>query len=217
MNADETYGRWRGWIKQIDLDVTWLADNRAVWSELFAIVDANPSIPQQWEFMSWVGNLYGVTQALGVRRQTRAKAPEVTMRRLVKEIHNHPGVLTRERYAGLYRDSGKVVDLADAHFDHYVGREGAEELGPSDVQADLAELQRIADAVHPYVNKHLAHSDENPAEARPSFVVLDGAISLLENMLVRYLGVIRTVGRVHVAPTRQKHWQVAFTVPWIKP
>lgn len=214
---DDLYEEWVAVLARVHDDVIRLHRNRVIWTGLREIVEANPAIPEPWHFVRWVALTYATTQAVGVRRQADERGKVSTLGWLLTSITKHVGVMTRQRFRYLHRNSADFVQkTADRTFDDFAG-DGGRFVSAKKVQADLAHLQAMAAGTKAFVDTRIAHLDPRPNIAPPTFGELDAAIEELGRILERYTLLLKAEGLTSATPGLQYDWHSAFTVPWIIP
>ena len=137
--------------------------HRATWLRVQAIIEHNGELPDSywWRFMS---DTYASSQAAAVRRQVYADRDAASLGRLITEIADDAGKLTREFWFSCWGtpDSlGEHVVREHSWRTHYAGSVG-EHLDPAIPTADLADLRAASIKVTDYVDRHIAHSDRRP-------------------------------------------------------
>lgn len=211
--ADPAHERWCGWLNEIDADLTDVALARWVWRTMNEIVAKHPSMPPSFLFDVLARN-YAAAQTMAVRRQVDRDSHSVTMARLLGEIAEHPEVLSRERYVGMFEWG--MQQIGDSQFDSWSGKGGAH-VGVAMVEEDLDALRTVTNSIRDYVNKHVAHFDERRASIEvPTFEDLDAAIDVLFDLYRKY-GVMLT-GSDHdvMELVPQYDWLAPLRIPWIE-
>ena len=83
------------------------------------------------------------------------------------------------------------------------------------VREDLKSLEDAGGAVKRFANKKLAHLDEKGHEVELKFSDIDGAIEILEKIIIKYLAIFRAAGWSFLLPVWQYDWTAIFREPWI--
>ena len=156
MNAKARAARWVAWLDTIWNDVIPMMAARQIWRGYMHLVRANPPVQAPDTFHSWVTSNYVRTQAIGIRRQTDNRTDVVSLGRLLAEVEQFPGVVSRSRYVANYSTAN--LDWANRDFDTLVGA-GRDHLDPADVARDRARLDDSAQSVRHWVDKQVAHWD----------------------------------------------------------
>lgn len=84
--AAELHERWARWLQRSYDDVVLLHGYQAQWDELVDVVESNPHIPVPNHVMDFVRDLYGVTIAVGIRRQADKSDDVANLRRLINDV-----------------------------------------------------------------------------------------------------------------------------------
>jgi len=135
---------------------------------------------------------------------------------LLKDIKENPEILSRERYTGLFKDTGFANDYfyINEQFDRLVGK-GKNYIDPDDVDKDIQSLEKIrANELITYVNKTIAHLDKKKIEKVPRIKDLDDSIDLLEELVQKYYGIFYA-GGISLLPIPQIPWKDIFKISWI--
>ncbi len=178
---------------------------------------------------------------MGVRRQLDKRADSVSLRRLLGEMAQKPQILSRQRHVIAYAvklmgggdtapsappPDGEVQGgayaltrseaehIANESFDKYADR-GNPHMPPSVIQQDLADLEKQGNTVKTFATKKVAHLDENPPAALPTFDELDACVDFLERLVLKYELILKTSASCSLLPTRQYDWKAIFYEPWI--
>ena len=214
---EQMLAKWRNWLRQIERETFQLHLNRRFWRELVDIVRSNGAIPEPGHIMGWFASLYSTTQAIGIRRQAERSNQSLTFARLLKQVHDHPHVMTRSEYLRYYDGADPFEqELANEEFDEFSGV-GHDTLAAHLVQADLRQLDESTKPIMSYVDKRIAHLDARTVDEVPTYNDLDRALDELERVLKKYALLLRGEGLVGADPVPQYNWKDALTVPWIPP
>src|SRR5579872_7462216 len=108
------------------------------------------------------------------------------------------------------------ASFGESGFDEAVGP-GVRHIDPEATKAELDELQRLGDACKAFTDRRIAHMDWRPPEKLPTFPEIDKCISHMEEVLTRYLLLIRQESHDAVFPTWVYDWEDIFRKPWLPP
>lgn len=184
------------------------------WRELQAALDANPLIPQPNYVADWIREMYGLTIAVGIRRQGDRARDVITLRRLIDDVARNPTAISRSFYVERYPEfMRQFSDHPHREFDTFAGPEG-EHPDPALIRDDLAELGRIIKVVADYVNKHLAHRAARADVPIPTYDDLDRALDEFDRLLKRYYLLIDGSGLVSSTPVKQYDFLRPLLVAW---
>lgn len=156
---------------------------------------------------------YSTAQAVAVRRQAEVSARVVTLGRLLKDISEHPEVLSRERYVAMW--PWGMQHLGDEFFTEWAG-EGGDHVDPARVSSDFDSLYRRCETVKRYVDTRLAHAEpRRPSDSPITFNDLDGAIDAFGELIRTYTALLTAVDRAYIEPVPQYDWCAPFRVAWL--
>jgi hypothetical protein len=162
---------------EIQPEVMTMNLHRHVFREVGAIVERNATLPPSYWF-EFSSETYATTQAVAIRRQAEVDTRVISLGRLIDEIGNDAGRLTRRYWVGLFGNSDAVrFGVADAGFTKQFAPGGGDYIDPAIPAADLALLTSVAQSVKVYVDQHVAHNDAKPRGSLPTFKDLDGSTS----------------------------------------
>ena len=212
---DPLHQKWCRWHGQIKDRISGeLFFDRFTFREIQRIIADNGNLPGSHVF-DFFARTFVRSQVVAVRAEVDVRDDVVTLGRLLTELRDHPEVMTRQRYVAPYPTGSQWI--GDSEFtDTWAGTEG-EHLDPAIVHADLDGLRSGATRlVKHYVNKEVAHHDEQGAATIPTFADLDDAIDNLGTLLTRYGTLLTGSNLAVVEPVVQYDWQAPFRQPWIK-
>ena len=207
-----TYRRWLRWWNVLFDDLKTIAHHRYLYREIGAIIAANPAIQEPSAFYDWIQHAYATDQASAIRRLVDRRRDTISLRRLIEEIADHPEVLSRRRFVGLYRGH-MPVEFGHRHFDR-VAAPGGDKVNPRLVRQHLRDLLATNRRVQTFVNKHVAHRAKHPMRDLPSYADLDRCVDLLERLAKEYALILRAEG-TSVVPAIGYDWKKPLRVPWI--
>jgi hypothetical protein len=219
---DDLYAKWLKWLKKVSNETHTLWLYRDYWRGLAEMTQANDDIPPS-TFFSALGTWYAAAQMTAVRRQLDRDTRSVSLWRLLTDIADHPEVMTRERYVALWlpevRDeTDREIRTAEANktYDDRFAGAGNDVIPPERTLEDRERLEHLAEPVTVFVNKRVAHSDEENLPAAPTYAEIDGAVDELGELLRKYVSLLEAAWLAEIAPVHQEPWERAFTVAWKK-
>ncbi len=207
------YLRWKRWLRCIYDEIVEMALDRHVYREVQAMIASNPELQVPSVFYSWMNRAYVADMAVAIRRQTDKDSRSISLLRLIQDVRDHPEVISRRRYVGLYR-SGRMRTLGNRSFEHYAKR-GTDQINPAVVRKHERELLAAERKLRRFVNRHVAHRSMHPMRHLPTYGDLDACLDLLERLLKDYKLLIEAAGLSRVVPVVQYDWQKPFRVAWI--
>ena len=218
---DDLYAKWLKWLKTVQNETHTIWLYRDYWRVLAEMTKANDDIPPS-TFFDALGVWYAAAQMTGVRRQLDRDTRSVSLWRLLTDMADQPGVMTRERHVSLWFDAGDDERERDykkrsgsENYDKFAGG-GNDVIAPERTLEDRERLEGLAEPVTVFVNKRVAHRDEENLPAAPTFGELDAAVDELGELLKKYVSLLEAVWLAEIAPVHQEPWERAFTVAWKK-
>jgi len=194
LSSDERFQQWVQWIERVDHELRYLKLNSRMFNSMKQVFRYNPHLQRVGKRMfQWCLHNYAAGAAMSLRRELdRAKSDAFI--HLLWEIHEHPEVLSRERFykqwgplrpernAALRRRIFELVDLTRHPTD-----EMRDHIDPSYVQEHITKLGRDTETVHNFIEQTIAHR----SPSRPpgiSFAQVDKAVQALMRVHDTYYG-----------------------------
>ncbi len=213
--ADQRIEKWKHWLnKPIKNGVITLHHHRQIWREIGNIIKENGHLPDS-VFWQYHRDLYGITQAIAIRRQADTHKDVASLAKLLVEVRENPEPVTRAFRLSLWDDPDDAA-YARRQWDTDYGGEVGDHLDPAMPAADYKELMAAAASVKDYVDKHVAHADQRPvaAGATMTFAQIDDAIDVLGRLFRRYYALF-TAADIKLEPIIQHDWKAVFRVQWL--
>lgn len=211
---DALYEKWTAWIEKIYDETVTLFSYRSFYRGVSEMTQNNSNIPPS-SFFDALGSWYATTQAIAVRRQTDLDKKAVSVARLLSSMAANPTVMTRARFASLFGDEGHWQQHAKEQFDKYAG-EGADAIASDRYQSDLDDFLAVAQPIKDYVDRMVAHNDQRELTDLPTYADLNAAIDLSEQLLNKYMVLLKATGVPSADPVHQADWKAAFRVAWLQ-
>ena len=218
---DVLYEKWLAWFKQIASETHTLFLYRDYWIGLAEMTQANDDIPPSTIFDAF-GVWYGATQATSIRRQLDRDPRSISFHNLLADISDHPEVMTRDRHVALWQDDDPREwakeaweSEAQANYDRFA-ESGNDVIDPARTKADLDRLREIAKPVVKFVNKAVAHTDEQALGSTSTYAELNAVIDELGELLKKYSSLLTATIFGALVPVHQQEWRQAFRVAWWK-
>lgn len=218
--ADQRITKWTSWIEgAIKSEVVTMHFQRATWRQYQEILDDNGTLPDSywWGFMR---DIYGITQAVAVRRLADEHKDAQSLGKLVAEIASDPERITQEFWLGLWSNTDRlaIMDAENAWRKQYGGTVDRY-LDPVIPQADLQTLRDESEKVKDYVDRHLAHMDRQPLPASdlPTLDEVHDAVDVIGELFSKYSNLFTAGSWAFLEPVVQYDWKAVFRVPWMKP
>jgi hypothetical protein len=221
------YDKWRRWLDgaegeangKITNEVVAMHARRVPWREITRLAN-NRDLPAPgaywWE---WVVDCYVVTQSVAIRRQLDQGPNAVSLGRMLRELVDHPGIVTRELWLSSWRsDDEHDVRLANKQWDeHFAGTDDPDVLDPELPAADLQALVEGGHQMREYVNRHVAHMDGRGSKTLPTYNDIDDAIDLIGTIFRRYHGLMMAAAYTQLEPAFQDDWAAPLRTAWLPP
>jgi hypothetical protein len=224
--TDQRIEKWTRWIEgpTIRVDVLTMNLQREAWREVSRIIHDHGELPDSywWAFML---DTYITTQAVAVRRQADTHPDVASLAKLLEELSDDAGRVTRDFWIDLWRDDDGQIDAMDLRFAEQQWAENygsGDTLDPAIPTHDVAVLKASAASVKSFVDKHIAHAEAHPVEQAPPDAVLKvsdvhDAIDVIGDVFKRYSTLFTAGGYVSLVAEIQHDWKAIFREPWIKP
>ena len=163
---------------------------------------------------------YATTLAVAVRRQADTHRDVATLGKLIEEIRDDAGRITKEFWIGLWDIGDDELKRWDAErqWAKNFGA-GGDRLEPSIPADDLEALIAAAAKVKHYVDKHVAHADASAVSASVTLTLdeVHETIDVIGELFNKYYGLLTASGWAFLVPAIQYDWKAVFRVPWIGP
>lgn len=213
---DKIFTKWNKWLDVIYKEITSLSVNRHIFWEVQEIIKSNKKIQKPSSFYEFLGSAYASLAVMGIRRQVKIHKQSISFARLLKQIADKPGVVSRERYVALYGSDQIMREMGERDFKKFADKFG-KHINSSIVINDLKSLQMKAAKCEKYADMRVAHFDKRALKNPPTFKDLDDCINHLEELLKKYLLIFRATCVSSVLPTWEYDWKEIFLAPWIVP
>ena len=206
-----------GWMKTVFEKVQEVIINDHVFWEVQGIIEKNPRFKNVPGFFNqWMASTLIHSAAVAIRLQNTTGRNTISLRRVLEDLQQHPEVISRAYFVGLYRKEDGRQDVAHRTFDNIAGDKSGS-LNPQRVRGDLRKLQSLSKKIHHYTNMRIAHYDERGLESDiPTFDDLTEALKGLEELVIKYTLITEARSVSRLLPTVQFDWQKVFYFPWIE-
>lgn len=207
--------RWRSWLPAMTRDLSDLLGKREIFWELQDIAKNNPKFLSPQAFFDWMCRNYIAAASIGIRSFNDLSPDSHSLGRLLYEIIERPGCISRRSHIALYRGMPNGSFHGNRTFDINVG-EGAHYVSSRTVRSDLRTLEEDLSRVRLFVNKRIAHRTGSGALRRvPTFNEMDAALDTLDRTLCKYRLLLTASGMTSCFATRQYNWRSVLYDPWI--
>lgn len=201
--------KWLRWIEIIQEDAEEILQSQHIFRSYVEIVTRNPKIQKPSDFHWWVRNNYVSYISMSVRKQIDSDPDVITIGKLLQELQNSPGALTRKWHRGLYTTLGS--NIADESFDKIAGKGDC--FDASIAKNDYSELEKISGNIIKYVDRRVAHKSKQPVP-EVKFDEIDDFVTKFEKILRKYILLFTASGYAGLRPEFQYDWQKIFNYPW---
>jgi hypothetical protein len=205
--------KWVKWQELILKDVVWLHSSKQIYDDYISILRRNESVEKEGVlFHNWIVDNYVSFVAMAIRRQ--AETPKannddvISLGKLLSEIIESPGELTRAYFTSLYVHMPK--GMADKHFTENAG--AGDYIDPKMVEKDLEELLLATKKIEDLATLSIAH---HTTKKKPelTFNEVNKCIDTIKKLTQKYVLLLTATWNV-VDPVID-YWQGIFTRPWI--
>jgi hypothetical protein len=211
--------KWRSWLPSMSRGLSHLLGSREIFSELQEIAQDNPSIFQPSSFFDWMCKNYVSAATISVRGFVDMRSDVRSLGRMLYEILEHPGVISRSAHLALYRNMQKhlLLDIANASFDGLVG-DNCIVLPQAHIRKDIRLMENATERVVKFTHKRVAHrAPIGDLRKVPQFNELNSAMDALDKLFCKYNCLLTASGLSSAFATRQYNWKEVLYEPWVKP
>lgn len=222
------YDKWRRWLDGTDDETNGKITNEVIamharrtpWREITELEkgDGLPSPGAYW--WEWVVDCYVVTQSIAIRRQLDQGPNALSLGRMLREMVDHPGVVTRELWLSNWstQNDEHQAWIANKQWDeNFAGKADPDVLDPDRVAADLQALVDGGAKMRGYVNRHIAHVDRRGSKTLPTYGDIDEAVDFIGSLFRRYYGLMMAASWTQLEPSFQHDWAAPLRTAWLPP
>ncbi|MDD5593680.1 MAG: hypothetical protein PHG97_02920 [Candidatus Margulisbacteria bacterium] len=221
-----TYVKWQQWFDIIYKEIQELLVYRNVFMEVKNIIKANPKIQESSSFYDFLDIAYIAFATMSVRRQIKNDKDSISFARLLSEMQRHPKIMSKERFAAMYKmssDEGRGVPALRKHLENRVQKafrkysdESRNYFNPKIADRDLQYLRMTVKKIEDFADRRIAHCDKRSRKTLASYKNLDDSIDFLENLVRKYYLLFHADALISVLPFYQYDWKQIFKHPWIE-
>lgn len=226
---DQQFAKWDKYLNTIYEEVQELVTNQHTFLKVWSMVDQNLKIQRPNSFYEFLYDTYAAYSTSAVRRQiksekNRKRKYNISFVELLEEIIETPEVLSRKRFAALYRKIGqdfgpKVMQQVVNQSYKQFAAVGMDHIDPNIVQQDLKKLKALGDKIEQYADRRIAHRDKRPSRI-PTFGEVHDCIDCLKKLTIKYRLLFRAEDLSNCFAPQQlaaDYWEEVFSQPWILP
>lgn len=211
--------RWRSWLPRMRDDLSHLLGKREIFWELQEIARENQRILKHGSFFDWMCTNYIAAVAMAVRGFSDQANDVRSLWRLLYEILENPGVISRRSHRTLYRGTPNSpdFDMANLTFDNVAGK-GRSVLTQRDIKRDLRDLEDSSSRVRKFANKRIAHrTAAGDLRRPPNLNELDNSMDTIDRIFCKYNLLLTASGMSSTFATRQYDWMEVLHEAWVPP
>ena len=204
-------------LELITNDTTDTIEVQFVFKRIGEIVAANADIQADNLFWDHLAASFGANLVLGITRQVDTRTEVVSLLKLLEDIRNNPGIITKQWYEDQYENGGVLGRaFGTASFEEHFG--SRPELDTALIEKDIQDLKSATAKVARFRHTRIAHKN---ADQR---LVIDlkasdaeAALKEVERLVIRYQLLLNQAGFTELMPSILYNWESIFRVPWVKP
>jgi hypothetical protein len=210
--------RWRRWVSRLEDELQSLLISRQTFTRVADIVHSNPRIQTPYHFHVWLVHNYVFALSVRIRKLMdpgkrkrirklmdpgkRKGKESVSLLRLLKEIEDSPGAITRRSF--LRQSRGEIRRAMGKEFDHIAGS-GEPSLPAWVPREDRERVEQAHRRIRRWVNKRFAHLDQRNLSLRPPTLdEMNDVVDLLAHTFLKYRLLLKR-GSYRLDPARIKH------------
>lgn len=214
-NHPNLWRHWRRWLPSMSADITDLFSKKEIFWDLQEVAKENNKLLNKGIFFDWMCRNYVISQTVGIRSFVDQSRGSHSLWRMLYEILEHPGVISRAAHVEMYRDSPMGEELGHMSFNSVVGK-SAKRLGQNAIRADMRRLEDACERIRRFVNKRIAHRTHATEIRRlPIFDELDEALRVIDEIFCKYNLLLRAQGLSTCEAVHQEDWREVLWEPWI--
>lgn len=206
--------RWRTRLPRLLNEMTDLLAKREIFWDLQNVAKKNPKVLNPAAFFHWLSTNYIIAMTMGARRFVDQSKNSHSLWRMLFEILEHPGVISRRSHTSFYRNT--PPGFGNTSFSNIAYTKGRY-LPQQRVRSDLRAIENASVRIRRFVNKRVAHlAAEGQLRRAPNFNELDSAFDTIDRILCKYNLLLRGQGMSSAKATRQYDWTEVLTTAWIE-
>ena len=207
--------RWRRWLPAMKSDLQDLLGRREIFWDLQDLAEENPEILNPGSFFDWMCRSHVIALTVGVRSFVDFDRRSRSLARLLYEMLESPGVISRAWHVRMYRGTPIGEEFGHMSFNASVGK-GRAFLPQTAIRSDLRRIEDASERVRRFVNKRVAHRASPGAIRRmPRLNELDNALDTLDQVFCKYNLLLTATGSSSLHATRQYDWREVLWEPWV--
>jgi hypothetical protein len=222
MAADRLWKDWCQDIDRIHRDSYELFFLRRQFREISEMYQGNERLQQVGgNLWLWLQNCYASTALIRLRREADSQGNSVSLWKLLDEISKRPDVITRGRIAARNpKVSALIAHMIDDGFTKNWAERSAkgtadDQIDASKVKADRKRFEKLMHELDRVTSTTLAHRPRSgPWKALTTVKNVSKIFSEFEDLLKKYIGLLKGSYVDKLEPTAQYDTLEVFTFPW---
>lgn len=207
--------RWKRWLPDMRRDMSEILSKQEIFWDLQEVAKENRKILNPGDFFDWMCHNYIGSITISVRSFIDHTKNSRSLWRMLYEILENPGVISRESHARMYASSPFGIDFGRQCFNNALGGD-FRFLPQRAIRSDIRKLEITSERIRRFANKRVAHRTKRSELRRlPKFHELDLAIDNLDKTLCKYNFLLTGQGEQTFHATRQYDWREVLRAPWI--
>ena len=205
--------QWKVQIERITNDVTDTIESQFIFKRLGEIVKANSKINTDNLFWDHITANFGASLVLGVARQVDERTEVVSLLKLLKDIKNHPGVITKKWFSDQYEPK-LPHQIGEQHFAEHFG--SGVDLDLTMVEKDISDLNSSTAKIEKFRHTRIAHKNADERLVIDlNFNEVEEALKIIEKLVIKYNLLLSQSGITQLMPTITYDWESVFRIPWV--
>lgn len=215
---DIAYKRWQKWGEKIGDEISIMLSDLEVYNKFAEVFNLNKEYLKKIHgirFCDCVRRWYGLSVSTAVRRHLKYKKNEnntkkssISLMRLLHQLSDYSEQFTYEFFLKQIKFSpDNAYDREDAYeiFNENYSDDG-KALSKTKIQKDINEIKAISKIIEEFVDKKVAHLDENGPTQDATFNDLVDSIKVLDEIASKYLSLINVPSGDNLKPFYQSNW-----------
>ena len=203
------------WLEELNKETLYLFHHLDLYKKLIDIINNNSQLKRMDNtVLLWMERAFTRDLVIGICRICDRDKESLGLARFLEELKNKPELLTRTSFISLYDRSD--LCFANMDFDNMAGKD-KQSFPIDEIEADIKSITKDEpfNKLKTYRDQYLAHSDREKEKISLSYDELFNAFKIVEKVINKYNGLIRSSTFLKLEPEMQGYWQEPFTIPWI--
>jgi hypothetical protein len=207
--------KWRKQLKKIGQYLGVLLTTHSVFESVHNISMSNKRIRSPKLFYDLLRNNYLISITIGINKLGNYNSKGISLYNLIKDIKEHPKVITREYFVSGYRKQEREYGMADADFNRFANKKN-DFLSIRKLHQDLVRLVKELKIVKTFRDKWIAHLDtDRKRYKKPTYNDIAKALKVVDDLWSKYNLLLNRVERTS-KPVLQYDWKEPLRHAWIE-